>query len=203
MNDAAEPAAQPEVGRVEAFSDGVIAIIVTIMVLELHPPELPGWGQLARLWPTFLAYVLSFTYVALYWANHHRLFCHAKRVTNGLVWGNMALLFTLSLVPFSTAYLGDQHFSREAMWVYLVTLLLPSVAWAPLQAVIRHQSHENAAARLYHRRATRKGWLATALYLAGMVLTLASPWLGAACAALVAVLWFLPASRIDHWFAKS
>jgi uncharacterized membrane protein len=194
--------ARPEVGRVEAFSDGVIAIIVTIMVLELHPPEDAGWDKLWHLWPTFLAYVLSYAYVALYWANHHRLFSHATRVTNGLIWSNMLLLFTLSLVPFATAYLGDQHFSRAAMWVYLGVLLLSSLAWPWLQAAIRTHGRRNEAARLYHRRTTRKGWFATAVYLFGMALTFVSLWLGAAAAALVAIFWFLPTSRIDKLFAR-
>src|SRR3546814_7533266 len=102
------------VGRVEAFSDGVVAIIITIMVLELHPPVAPEFGRLWPLWPVFLAYVLSYAYVALYWVNHHRLFRHAHCVTNALVLSNMALLLTLSLVPFSTSYLGAHHFSPEA-----------------------------------------------------------------------------------------
>jgi uncharacterized membrane protein len=193
--------AGPEVGRIEAFSDGVLAIIVTIMVLELHPPEAPGWDRLLQLWPTFLAYVLSFAYVALYWANHHRLFSHATRVTNTLVWSNMLLLFMLSLIPFATAYLGEQHFSRDAMWLYLATLLLSALAWPWLQASIRVHGRQDEQARLYHRQTTRKGWFAAAIYLIGMALTVISPWLGAAAAALVAIFWFLPTSRIDRWFA--
>lgn len=191
---------RPGVGRVEAFSDGVVAIIVTIMVLELHPPELPGWSHVWRLWPVFLAYVLSYVYVALYWANHHRLFSHATRVTNALIWSNMALLFALSLVPFATAYLGGQHFSREATWLYLVILLLPSLAYVALQRTIRRTGRQDAAARRYHVRTIRKGWFAMIVYAAGLALTLVSPWLGVACAALIAAFWFLPASRIDRLF---
>ena len=98
----------------EASSDGVIAIIVTIMVLELHPPVAEGMDRLWTLWPVFLAYVLSYAYVAIYWVNHHRLFGHARHVTNALLWSNILLLFALSLVPFSTSYLGEHHFSRAA-----------------------------------------------------------------------------------------
>jgi uncharacterized membrane protein len=135
---------RPGVGRVEAFSDGVVAIIVTIMVLELHPPVAEGMDHLWSLWPVFLAYALSYAYVAIYWVNHHRLFAHATRVTNGLVWSNMLLLFALSLVPFSTSYLGEHHFSREATWLYLVTMLLPAVAYTWLQSVIRETGRGRA-----------------------------------------------------------
>ena len=200
MSEAGEAEGRPGVGRVEAFSDGVVAIIVTIMVLELHPPEPAGWSHVWRLWPVFLAYALSYLYVALYWANHHRLFSHAMCVTNALIWSNMALLFALSLVPFATAYLGEQHFSREATWLYLVVLLLPSLAYAALQRTIRRTGRQDAAAQRYHVRTIRKGWFATIVYATGLPLTIVSPWLGVACAALIAAFWFLPASRIDRLF---
>lgn len=200
MNDGYE--GQPSVGRVEAFSDGVIAIIITIMVLELKAPEEPGLGHLWRLWPIFLAYVLSFAYVGIYWVNHHRLVSHARHVTNGLVWFNLLLLFALSLIPFSTAYLGGQHFSRDATLLYLVTMLLPAFAYIPFQQVIRMTGAQGKAARHYHRQTARKSIAASVIYLTGLGLTFVSPWLGIACAALVAILWFLPNSPIDIWFAR-
>lgn len=191
---------QPAVGRVEAYSDGVIAIIVTIMVLELHAPLAEGMTKLWSLWPVFLAYVLSYAYVSIYWVNHHRLFGYAKMVTNALVWANILLLFTLSLVPFSTSYLGEQHFSQQATWLYLVTMLLPAVAYGWLQSIIRRTGVQGARADAYHRRTLRKALAAAILYIAGMGLTFISPWLGVACAGLVAILWFLPASSIDGLF---
>lgn len=191
---------QPGIGRVEAFSDGVIAIIITIMVLELKAPEAPGLAHLWRLWPTFLAYVLSFAYVGIYWVNHHRLLSHARRVTNGLVWFNLLLLFALSLVPFSTAYLGGQHFSRDATLVYLVSMLLPALAYVPLQKIISATGAHGETAQRYHRRTVRKGVAAAVIYLAGIPLSFVSPWLGIACAGVVAILWFLPKSPIDAWF---
>jgi uncharacterized membrane protein len=191
---------QPGVGRVEAFSDGVIAIIITIMVLELKAPEEPGLAQLWRLWPTFLAYILSFAYVGIYWVNHHRLLSHARRVTNGLVWFNLLLLFALSLIPFSTAYLGGQHFSRDATLVYLVSMLLPSLCYVPLQQVIRMTGAQGETAQRYHHQTVRKGAVATLLYLAGVPLAFVSPWLGIACAGFVALLWFLPKSPVDALF---
>lgn len=198
----AETEGRPGVGRVEAFSDGVIAIIVTIMVLELHPPVAEGIDRLWTLWPVFLAYVLSYAYVAIYWVNHHRLFGHATRVTNGLLWSNMLLLFALSLVPFSTAYLGEHHFSREATWLYLATMMGPSIAYAWLQSVIARTGARGSAAQEYYAASSRKGLAATLIYGTGIPLTLVSPWLGIGCAVVVAILWFLPHSRIDHLFAQ-
>ncbi|WDF71675.1 TMEM175 family protein [Novosphingobium sp. KACC 22771] len=188
------------IGRIEAFSDGVLAIIVTIMVLELHAPAEEGWQPLLRLWPVFLAYVLSFTYVAIYWVNHHRLLAHARRVTNRLVWNNMGLLFTLSLVPFATAYLGEHHFSREATMLYLAVMLTPAVCYLPLQADVRRHGHRTPVAEDYYRTSTRKGTASTLLYLAGFGLALWHPWAGIACAGAVAVLWFLPAGPVDRLF---
>ncbi|MDB5680159.1 TMEM175 family protein [Sphingomonas bacterium] len=191
---------KPGVGRVEAFSDGVLAIIITIMVLELKAPEEPGLDHLWRMWPIFSAYALSFAYVGIYWVNHHRLFSHAKRVTNSLVWFNLFLLFALSLIPFSTAYLGTQHFSRDATLVYLATMLFPALAYTPLQHVIRATGTKSEIGETYHRQTMRKGIVATAIYIVGVPLTFVSPWLGIGCAMLVAILWFLPHSPIDDWF---
>jgi uncharacterized membrane protein len=191
---------QPGIGRVEAFSDGVIAIIITIMVLELKAPEEPGLQHLWVLWPTFLAYLLSFIYVGIYWVNHHRLFSHARCVTNGLVWFNLGLLFALSLIPFTTAYLGGQHFSRDAALVYLVSMLLPSLCYVPLQRIVRLSGSQNPESQTYHRQTLRKGVLATLIYLLGVPLSFVSPWLGIGAAGVVAVLWFLPRSPIDDWF---
>ena len=199
MSDS-EDEGQPGVGRVEAFSDGVLAIIITIMVLELKAPEEPGVAHLWRLWPTFLAYAISFAYVGIYWVNHHRMFSHARRVTNALVWFNLLLLFTLSLMPFSTAYLGNQHFSHDATLLYMVTVLLPALAYTPLQRVIAATGAKTEAAKTYHRQTSRKGYVATAIYLIGIPLTFVSPWAAIGCAVLVAILWFLPHSPIDDLF---
>ena len=197
------PKAAPASGAIEAFSDGVVAIIVTIMVLELHPPVSEGMDKLWTLWPIFLAYVLSYAYVAIYWVNHHRLFGHATRVSNGLIWANMLLLFALSLVPFSTSYLGEHHFSRDATILYLVSLLPPAAAYVWLQWTIRCTGRQSEAARLYHRRTMRKGAFGSFLYLLGIPLSFLSPWLGIACAATVALLWVLPKSPIDRLVRRS
>lgn len=191
---------QPAVGRVEAYSDGVIAIIVTIMVLELHAPAAVGLHHMLELWPVFLAYVLSYAYVSIYWVNHHRLFSHATIVTNALVWSNILLLFALSLVPFATSYLGEQYFSRDAMLVYLGTMLLPALAYGWLQSTIRKTGAQGTRAKAYHRRTLRKTRAAALIYMCGFPLSFVSPWLGAGCAGIVAILWFLPTSSIDLIF---
>jgi uncharacterized membrane protein len=189
------------VSRVEAFSDGVIAIIVTIMVLELHAPEEPGFEHLWALWPTFLAYALSYAYIAIYWVNHHRLFTMATRVTNGLVWSNIALLFCLSLVPFTTAYLGNQHFAREPMMLYIGSLLLPAFAYSWLQAVMGTVGNQTAAAKLYRQQMRGKGIAAVVIYVTGFILSATvAPWTGLVAALIVALLWLLPESRLNTLF---
>ncbi|MBC9031092.1 DUF1211 domain-containing protein [Sphingomonas sp. JC676] len=188
------------VTRVEAFSDGVIAIIITIMVLEMHAPKEPGLAHLWALWPVFTAYALSFAYVAIYWVNHHRMFHFASRVTNGLVWSNILLLFALSLVPFATAYLGEHAFSAEATLLYMCVMMLPACAYLWLQSEVRTTGRQDSVAQDYHRRMFRKGVATSAIYAVGIPLTFLSPWLGLACAALVAILWFLPKSPLDALF---
>lgn len=192
----------PGVGRVEAFSDGVIAIIVTIMVLELHAPIEEGLDKLWALWPVFLAYALSYAFVAIYWVNHHRLFTYAERVSNALLWSNMLLLFALSFIPFTTSYLGEHHFSRAATWLYLGSTLFPATSYAWLQSVIKRTGGQTAVATTYFLQSSRKGYVAIAIYSAGAGLTLVSPWFGIASAVLVALLWFLPQSTIDEVFGS-
>ena len=190
------------VARVEAFSDGVLAIIVTIMVLELHAPHEPGLAPLLELWPTFLAYVLSYAYIAIYWVNHHRLFSHARIVTNSLVWSNIALLFATSLVPFSTAYLGAHPFTRDATVLYMITLLLPAIAYFWLETVIRRTGRQDHAAKVYYEATTRKGLLALACYGAAVPLAFISPLLSIAIAAIMALFWMLPWGPLDRLFLR-
>jgi len=200
MSKVEESEGRDGVGRVEAFSDGVIAIIVTIMVLDLHAPAEAGLGALWHLWPTFVAYAFSYTYVAIYWVNHHRMFSHARQVTNGLVWSNITLLFALSLIPFSSAYLGVQHFTIQATQLYLVSLLLPGFAYVWLQLTIRRTGSQTRAAQNYHRATMRKGLVGTGIYILGLGLAEINPWAGIGCAALVAVAWVQPSSRLNRMF---
>jgi len=202
MPDNDRPEGREGVARVEAFSDGVLAIVITIMVLELTAPEEPGLKPLLRLWPTFLAYVLSYTYIAIYWVNHHRLFSHARTVTNSLVWSNIALLFGTSLIPFSTAYLGQHPFSRDATVLYLATLLLPSIAYFWLQLVIRRTGRQDRAAQVYYVAMARKGLFAIASYAAAIPLAWLSPYASLAIAALISVFWILPWGPLDRLFLR-
>lgn len=203
MNEAEDEPDEPrqsELGRIEAFSDGVIAIVITIMVLELKVPERLGLGGLMEQYPVFLAYVLSFTYVAIYWVNHHRLFTHALRVTNGLLWSNIALLFALSLQPFSSAYLGEHHFARFAVTFYLAMLALPAFAYSAMQAVIERQSGHRRACRLYLAATRRKGHVSSVIYLAGVAVSLVSTPAALAAAIIVAILWIAPYTPLDRLF---
>jgi uncharacterized membrane protein len=190
------------VARVEAFSDGVIAIIITVMVLELHAPQQDGFSALWRLWPTYLSYVLSYAYVAIYWVNHHRLFGHARIVSNGLLWSNIALLFALSLVPFTTANLGKHGFSQTATMLYLWSLLNPAIAYFWLQTVIRRTGSQSELSRTYQHSMTRKGIASVLIYASAIPLSLISPLIGVALAGLVAVLWMLPWSPLDQLFLR-
>jgi len=190
------------VARIEAFSDGVLAIIVTIMVLELHAPEEPGLGPLLKLWPTFLAYVLSYAYIAIYWVNHHRLFSHARTVTNSLVWSNIALLFATSLIPFSTAYLGSHPFSRDATVLYMLTLLFPAFAYFWLESIIRRTGRQDETAKVYYNATTRKGILALVSYGSAIPIAFVAPIASLAIAALMAVFWMLPWGPLDRLFLR-
>lgn len=179
------------ISRIEAFSDGVMAIIITIMVLELKVPEQSGLQHLWELWPKFFAYVLSYAYLAIYWVNHHKLFGKARIATNSLLWSNVLALFALSLVPFSTAYLSEQHFSDEGCQLYLASLLFPALAYSWLQRVVRRTGDQSTAAMRFHTASIRKGVASCIIYSEGFAATFFTPWIGIACAVIVAIFWFL------------
>ena len=202
MASPAAPEGREGVSRIEAFSDGVLAIIITIMVLELEAPEEPGLHALWSLWPTAFAYVLSYAYVAIYWVNHHRLFGHARVVTNGLVWSNIALLFALSLLPFSTAYLGRHFLDPGASALYAGSLVPPALTYLWLQSVIARTGSQSAMARRYHRATGRKALVGTAFYIAAAVLGWWLPVLGVTIPGLIALLWIKPWSQIDSLFLR-
>ena len=184
-----------ETGRLEAFSDGVIAIIITIMVLELKVPHGADLATLADLVPVFLGYVLSFIYVGIYWNNHHHLFQAAQRVNGLILWANLHLLFWLSLIPFVTGWMGENHFAAVPTALYGVVLLMAAVAYYLLQCAIiaEHGRDSRLAAAL---GPDWKGKLSPLLYLAGIGLSFLRPWLGGSLYVLVAVLWFIPDRRL-------
>ncbi|MGB4813116.1 MAG: TMEM175 family protein [Methylophilaceae bacterium] len=183
--------------RLEAFSDGVLAIIITIMVLELKVPHGADLESLAPLMPVFLSYVLSFIYVGIYWNNHHHLLHTASRVSGGILWANLHLLFWLSLLPFATGWLGENHFAALPSAAYGLVLLMAAIAYYLLQQCII--STQGAESHL--RRAVGKDWkgkLSPVLYLAAIALSFWQQWLALTIYVVAAVLWLIPDRRIER-----
>jgi uncharacterized membrane protein len=182
--------------RLEAFSDGVIAIIITIMVLELKVPHGADWDTLAPLGPVFLSYVLSFIYVGIYWNNHHHLLHSITKVNGSVLWANLHLLFWLSLIPFVTGWMGENHFGKVPVAIYGVVLMMCALAYLLLEHIlIRLHGKQSALAQAVGN--DKKAWLSMALYLGGVALAMLHPWLGASLYALVALMWFIPDRRIE------
>ncbi|MDQ7948668.1 MAG: TMEM175 family protein [Pedobacter sp.] len=184
-------------GRIEAFSDGVIAIIITIMVLELKVPHNHDFAALFQLWPVFLSYVLSFIYVGIYWNNHHHMFAVVNKVNGAVLWANLHLLFWLSMIPFATAWMGENHFAALPIALYGFVLLMNGVAYSILTTLlIRHHGHESV---LYKAVGSDfKGKLSVACYLIAIPCAFWQVWLSAAIYTLVALIWLVPDKRIER-----
>ena len=183
--------------RLEAFSDGVIAIIITIMVLELKVPHGGTLASLLPLFPVFLSYVLSFVYVGIYWNNHHHML-HASTKVSGLVlWANLHLLFWLSLFPFATGWLGENHFAAVPTALYGVVLLMASIAFLALQAAIVTANGPSGVLKMALGN-DWKGRLSPVLYLVAILLTFQAPWIAQAIYVSVALLWLIPDQRIER-----
>jgi uncharacterized membrane protein len=197
-NDAAHPGVPPMgKSRLEAFSDGVIAIIITIMVLELKVPHEPTLEALLPMWPLFFSYVLSFVYVGIYWNNHHHLLQLARKVDGRALWANLHLLFWLSLVPFMTNWLGEQHMAAWPMALYGVVLLMSAIAYDLLvRSLVRLHGPQSALARAIGR--DTKGWISIVLYAVGVPLSLWQPPVGAAFYVGLALLWIRPDPRVER-----
>jgi len=186
-----------EKNRLEAFSDGVLAIIITIMVLELKVPRSGELAALGPVWPTFLSYVLSYIYVGIYWNNHHYLFQTTRRVSAGILWSNLHLLFWLSLFPFATAWMGQNHVAAMPTAIYGVVLLMAGVAYYVLQwAILAHEGKSSVLAAALGR--DWKGKISPAIYLSAIPLAFVSAWISNAMYALVALLWLIPDRRIER-----
>jgi len=183
--------------RLEAFSDGVIAIIITIMVLELRVPHGADFATLASLWPKFLSYVLSFIYVGIYWNNHHHLLHAAGRVSASVLWANLHLLFWLSLFPFATGWMGENHFAALPAAVYGLVLLLAAIAyWLLQQAIIAAQGPGSVLQRAVG--SDWKGKLSPVFYLAAIPCAFVVTGISMALYVAVALLWLVPDRRIEH-----
>ena len=184
-------------GRLEAFSDGVIAVIITIMVLELKAPHGPELSELLPLLPTFLTYVLSFIYIGIYWVNHHHFFHIIHKVSGGLLWANLHLLFWLSLIPFTTAWMGENHFTTIPVALYGVNLLASAIAYTILSLVaVRVHGPDSEIARAFGN--DRKGKISVAFYVASIPIAFYSPIISCAFFAIVALIWFVPDKRIER-----
>jgi uncharacterized membrane protein len=183
-------------GRLEAFSDGVMAIIITIMVLELKVPHEAGLAALRPLIPVFLSYVLSFIYLGIYWNNHHHLFQAARHVNGSVLWANLHLLFWLSLVPFVTGWLGENNFDALPVALYGTVLLLAGAAYFILtRALLANHGEDSTLAMAVGR--DFKGIVSLGIYAVAVLLAFVNSWLACALYALVAVMWLIPDRRIE------
>jgi uncharacterized membrane protein len=190
-----------EKGRLEAFTDGVIAVIITIMVLELKPPHEPSWRALMQNWPVFLSYVLSFVYVGIYWNNHHHMFNVVERIDGRVMWSNLMFLFWLSLFPFTTSWLNEAEPAPASVptAVYGVVLLMTALSWVPIQRflIAVNGGRDGALASAILGRGSWKEWVSPIVYLIAIVLAFFAPIVSCALYALVAALWFIPDRRIE------
>jgi uncharacterized membrane protein len=183
--------------RLEAFSDGVLAIIITIMVLELKVPHSSELSELTKLGPVFLSYALSFVYVGIYWNNHHHMLHATKRITGGVLWANLHLLFWLSLIPFVTGWMGENHFTPAPTAMYGVILLMSAIAYWILQTtILRVQDPGSALATAIGR--DFKGKLSPVLYAIAIPFAFWKPLISGIIYVLVALMWLIPDRRIEH-----
>jgi uncharacterized membrane protein len=188
-------------GRIEAFSDGVLAVIITIMVLELHAPHEATFSSLLEEAPPFLAYVLSFVYIGIYWNNHHHMFQAVDHVTGAMLWANNHLLFWLSLVPFATDWMGENHFVANPVAAYGFVLLMCGVAYFILQQlIIRSQGTHSRLKRLVGR--DFKGRFSPLFYAIAIALAFVAPAISEAIYVLVALMWIIPDRRIERPLAQ-
>jgi uncharacterized membrane protein len=186
-----------EKNRLEGFSDGVLAIIITIMVLELRVPHGSDFAALRPLLPVFLSYVLSFVYLGIYWNNHHHLIKAAPGISAGIMWSNLHLLFWLSLFPFATAWMGENEFTPLPLAIYGGVLLMAAIAYYILQSLILTQSGPHSQLAAAFRR-DWKGKLSPTFYLVGVIVSFYRPWLAGCIYIMVALMWLIPDRRIER-----
>lgn len=188
--------------RLEAFSDGVLAIIITIMVLELKVPHTPDIAALQPLIPVFLSYVLSFIYLGIYWNNHHHLLHTAKHVNGGILWANLHLLFWLSLFPFVTGWMGENHFELIPTLIYGTILLLAAIAYYILQSlIVKTEGKDSLLVKAIGKDI--KGKVSPILYSTAILSVFINPWIAQAIYVLVALIWLAPDKRIEKTFFET
>lgn len=184
-------------GRLEAFSDGVLAIIITIMVLELKVPHGVNLQDLEPLIPVFISYVLSFIYLGIYWNNHHHMLQSVQKVNGIALWANLHLLFWLSLIPFTTAWMGENHFAQWPVILYGVNLVMAAIAYYILSVCLT-KIHGKDSILVKAIGKDRKGVVSIILYLLGICFTFVNAWVGIAIYVLVAAIWFIPDRRFEN-----
>jgi uncharacterized membrane protein len=184
-------------GRIEAFSDGVIAIIITIMVLELKVPHSPEFSDLVPLWPVFLSYLLSFIYIGIYWNNHHHLFQAVRTIRGGILWSNLHLLFWLSLIPFVTAWMGENRFAAGPTALYGCVLFGAAISYSIMvHMLLRHHESDSSLARAIGKDV--KGTASMALYAISIPIALVLPILSWLIYIVTAIVWLVPDRRIER-----
>jgi uncharacterized membrane protein len=184
-------------GRLEAFSDGVMAIIITIMVLEMRAPHEADFAALGAVFPAFLSYVLSFVHVGIYWNNHHHLLHTAKHVSGGVLWGNLHLLFWLSLVPFVTAWMGENHFEQRPVALYGFVMMMAGVAYYILTRTLIWCHGPESALRAAVGKEF-KGAMSVAIYVVGILVSFVNQWVALALYIAVTLWWLIPDRRIER-----
>ena len=188
--------------RLEAFSDGVIAIIITIMVLELKLPQGGTWSDLKPLIPTLLSYVLSFLFIAIYWGQHHHMLHTVKKVGPGIIWSNMALLFSLSLIPFSTAWMGENHFSRDTVVCYAILQNMCGLSYYILQQVIIRQHDFNEKQKEAYKKQERRGILSLILFVTSVFVAYIDPIFSEIIFVITVGMWLIPDRNIQNAFTE-
>jgi len=184
-------------GRLEAFSDGVFAIIITIMVLEMKAPKETSLEGLLSIAPIFISYLVNFVFVGTYWNNHHHLFQITEQVNGKVLWANLHLLFWLSLIPFAASWIGENHVESLPVAFYGFILLMSTLAYNFLRSkIIQNHSEDFALGKL--KGSNIKGWLSLLLYIVGIALSFFMPWLGIFCYVAVLVMWFIPDRQIEN-----
>lgn len=184
--------------RLEAFSDGVLAIIITIMVLEMKVPHGSSWSDILPLWPVFVSYALSFAYIGIYWGNHHHMMHSMSKITSGITLANLNLLFWLSLIPFATAWMGENHFADNTIALYCAVLLMAAMAYYILQTlVVKHHLHPEEFTKA-HQLQNRKGQLSLVAYISALVAAYAYPLISGILVLGVAVIWLIPDKNIER-----
>ncbi len=188
--------------RLEAFSDGVLAILITIMVLELHAPNGVSWEAVAPLLPTLGSYIMSFVFIGIYWGNHHHLLHTVTHVNGKIIWANLHLLFWLSLIPFVTAWMGSNNFASETVAIYSGVLVCCGISYNILATVIKRSRPHDADIRRLLATTDKKGMASAVMYLAAIPLAFVHPLISCALIVTVALIWIIPSKEIEQMFEE-